>query len=225
MNKSNAISDKKLFLIIAVVFLITALFSATISYASNSSSDHDDHTETTRIQASAIAFSPVDVRVDAPIVPVSSPDMEEKYSDFPLKSRTSATEDELNGALEGTPMEGMAGAFLNAQERYGVNATALLALAIHESAWGRSGFARNRNNLFGFQAYTHNPGAARRFDTVDEGIDVVTDFIESQYLTEGGKHYRGGTLRDMNPIYSADASWMSKVALLWANLENGRYLD
>ena len=222
MNRSNAI-DKRVFLLISVVFLLTVLFSATNSYASNPSSDTVAESALVPVRNTNITFIPEEIQVEEPGSPVSEPSMELSYTDMTLLSRTSATEEELNQALAGTGMEGQAGIYLKAQDDYGINASALLAIAIQESGWGRSSFARTRNNYFGFQAYTGNPQAARRFSSPEEGLDTVAAFLQKAYLDESGKYYRGGTLRDINPIYSSDKDWKHSVALIWKNLESGAY--
>lgn len=44
-----------------------------------------------------------------------------------------------------------------AEELHGTNALYLLAHAIHESNWGKSKIARDKNNLFGIGANDGNP--------------------------------------------------------------------
>jgi len=61
-------------------------------------------------------------------------------------------------------------AFFKAQGVYGINAALELCFANHESAYGKSYFALDRNNFFGISAYDGNTSAAKRYDSVDEGV-------------------------------------------------------
>ena len=64
--------------------------------------------------------------------------------------------------------------FYYAEQEYGINGVVLASLAIHESGWGTSKIALNKNNLFGYQAYDNSPYASsKQFDSYSEGIDLV----------------------------------------------------
>ncbi|WP_350343914.1 glucosaminidase domain-containing protein [Proteinivorax tanatarense] len=132
-----------------------------------------------------------------------------------LTKRSAITAFEIdNYILKGSALEGLGEAFIQAEIDHGVNAFFLLALAVHESGWGRSDIARDKNNLFGFGAYDKNPYKyARSFSTKEEGIDVVASHISNQYLTEGGRFYSGGfTLKHVNRRYASDLNWHVKIA-------------
>ncbi len=53
--------------------------------------------------------------------------------------------------------DGVAEAFIRAQNEFGVSALGLLAIGCLESAWGTSRIARNKHNLFGWGAVDSNP--------------------------------------------------------------------
>ncbi len=67
-----------------------------------------------------------------------------------------------------------------------------LAEAILESGWGRSNFAQNRHNWYGYEAYFQRPDAARTFASDEEGIRVALEAMASQYFSPGGAYYAGG---------------------------------
>ena len=65
--------------------------------------------------------------------------------------------------------------FYYAEKQYNINGIFLAAVAIHESNWGTSKIAINKNNLFGYGASDSNPyNNAKDFDTYAEGIDLVS---------------------------------------------------
>lgn len=77
--------------------------------------------------------------------------------------------------------------FYYAEQEYGINGVFLASLAIHESGWGTSSIALNKNNLFGYQAYDASPYAsAKQFDTYAEGIDLVARVLIKYYLNSNG---------------------------------------
>ena len=62
--------------------------------------------------------------------------------------------------------------FYNIEQKYDINGIFLAAIAIHESGWGTSTIAKNKNNLFGYGAVDSNPyGGAYSFSSYNEGID------------------------------------------------------
>jgi len=75
----------------------------------------------------------------------------------------------------------LAPAFAAAQEEYGIDAVFLAAIAALESGWGL--YPINETNLFGFGNMS--------FETREAGVDHVAGFLRREYLTEGGRYYRG----------------------------------
>ena len=132
-----------------------------------------------------------------------------------LRTPSSVTAYELDQyILKETALEGLGAAFVQAELDHGVNALFLLSLGVHESNWGRSDIARDKNNLFGFGAYDKSPYAsAVSFATKHQGINHVAKYLSDTYLSEDGKHYCGGfTLKDINKKYSTDEKWSTKIA-------------
>lgn len=77
-------------------------------------------------------------------------------SDLTIPSNISAKEAEK--MLENYPkLHGLGAAFVKAEKEKGVNALYMLGLACLESNYGRSNFAVERNNLYGWCAYDSNP--------------------------------------------------------------------
>lgn len=119
---------------------------------------------------------------------------------------------EIEQKLKGTALEGLAGAFKQAEKKYGVNAVFLIGLAIHESDFGNSRLAREKNNLFGFKAYDRSPyQSAQRFGSLSEGIDKVAAYLANNYLHKDGKYYNGLSIRDIGKKYATDPKWAQGI--------------
>jgi len=92
----------------------------------------------------------------------------------------------------------LAGAFVAAEEEYGVSAVLLSSIAALESGWGRSCFAEN--NIFGF--------GAKSFPSKEACIDYVASFIRTHYLTPGGKYFHGYEIEDIGICWNpCNAQW------------------
>ena len=115
--------------------------------------------------------------------------------------------------LSGSALAGLGASFMRAEATYHVNARYFVAHAILESGWGSSSLAQFKHNLFGFGANDRNPyGDAMSFPSFDACIQFVAQFIQSNYLTPGGRFYHGPTLRGMNVDYASDPNWAEKIA-------------
>ena len=137
-----------------------------------------------------------------------------------LLTPSAITAYELNQFLQGTAMQGLGEAFVNAELQTGVNAMFLTSLAIHESAWGNSRIARDKNNMFGYGAYDRSPyESAVHFGSKQEGIIFVANKLKQNYLLQSGKFHSGSTLPGVNVRYSTDQGWSSKIASTMNQIE------
>jgi len=119
----------------------------------------------------------------------------------------------LDQFLSGSALAGLGASFIRAEATYHVSARYFVAHAILESGWGTSDLAQYKHNLFGFGANDRNPyGDAMSFPSFDACIQYVAQFIQSNYLTPGGRFYHGPTLRGMNVDYASDPNWAEKIA-------------
>jgi len=143
----------------------------------------------------------------------------ETMNDY-VRSRSGLTVDEINVLLENTMIKGHGAYFLVAERIFQVNAWFLLSVSVHETGWWKSNYAINRNNLFGWKAYTHNPDFAQRFDSPGECILYVAERISKLYLQEDGKYYKGGTVAAIGHYYATDKKWSQKVVNRRKELEN-----
>ena len=131
--------------------------------------------------------------------------------DIDLRTKSNLTESDLEKAFKNTGMAGLGKYFVQAEKEYGVNALYLAALGAHESAWGTSDFAKERNNLFGWQSYDSNLNATKYFETKGDGVLVVAKSLSKNYLTEGGCYFNGYTMKDVSKKYASDKEHSTKI--------------
>lgn len=118
------------------------------------------------------------------------------------------TEEELRNGLHGN-LKNYAGEFLECEEQYGINAAALASIAALESGWGESYMATEKNNFFG---WTDASGGYATFDSAEDCISHVANFLSENYLSEDGTYYSGGTrTSDIAENYSPTEDWPSAV--------------
>lgn len=113
--------------------------------------------------------------------------------------------------------------FYYAEKQYGVNGVFLAAIAIHESAWGSSSIAKDKNNLFGYGAYDRSPyESSYEFSDYSESIDLLARVMVKYYLNPAGTkiydgnvatgtYYNGPTLAGVNVRYATDKNWANGV--------------
>ena len=113
--------------------------------------------------------------------------------------------------------------FYNAEQKYKINGVFLASIGIHESAWGTSSIAKDKNNLFGYMAYDRDPyNSAKSFETYEDTINTVAEALSLNYLhTKGtkvsedliarGTYYNGTTAKAVNVRYATDKGWSDKV--------------
>jgi len=113
--------------------------------------------------------------------------------------------------------------FYYIEKQYNINGVFIAALGIHESAWGTSHIANDKNNLFGYGANDEDPYQnAYDFSGYKEGIDLVSRMLVKHYLHEDGEEvyegeiasgsfYHGKTLTAINVCYATDKHWAVAV--------------
>lgn len=129
-----------------------------------------------------------------------------------VRITSGATEYHLKKALLGTSLHSLAGAFVQAEREYGVNAYFLASIVALESGWGDSPRANNgSNNLTGYAVYSdHSEGTY--FSSKEECIMETARLLKEDYLTSGGKYFSDGySSYHINIKYSADTNWCNKV--------------
>lgn len=113
--------------------------------------------------------------------------------------------------------------FYYIEKQYNINGIFVAAVGIHESAWGTSQIAIQKNNLFGYGAYDSNPlNGAYQFNNYAESIDLIARVFVKYYLNPSktniyggekaeGTYYNGKTLSAVNKKYATDKNWSEAV--------------
>lgn len=96
--------------------------------------------------------------------------------------------------------------FIAAEQKHGVNAVFLAAVAALESGWGKICF--RENNIFGWNG--------KSFSSKSECIDFVAEKLAEHYLCEEGKYYNGKTVAGVNVCYNGNSFWEEKIADIMA---------
>jgi LysM repeat protein len=107
-------------------------------------------------------------------------------------------------------------AFVDAENKYDLNSVFIVAHAAIESAWGTSFFAKERNNLFGFNAVDSDPDLASSYASQRISILDYADFLNRNYLHEGQIFFNGATPHGIFVRYSSshDAEAVSVVSIM-----------
>jgi LysM repeat protein len=107
-------------------------------------------------------------------------------------------------------------AFVDAENGYDLNSIFIVAHAAIESAWGTSTFARQRNNLFGFNAVDSDPDLASSYASQRISILDYADFLNRHYLHPGQNFFNGATPHGIFVFYSTshDAEATSVVSIM-----------
>jgi hypothetical protein len=105
----------------------------------------------------------------------------------------------------------LAKTFLEAEEKFKINACFLASVSALESGWGRYHFIEN--NIFGFGRKT--------FESKEECILFVAEYLRKNYLNEDGKYFRGGTISAIGKIWCPDdGTWVRLVTGIYGGLAN-----
>lgn len=113
--------------------------------------------------------------------------------------------------------------FYYIEKQYNINGIFVAAVGIHESSWGTSKIAIQKNNLFGYGANDSNPyNGAYEFNNYAESIDLIARVFTKYYLNPKGtsifggekaigSYYNGTTLSSVNMKYATDKNWANAV--------------
>ena len=129
-------------------------------------------------------------------------------------------------AAELSKIKGLGNDLKEAESKYKINALLILSMAIHESDYGMSIYAQERNNLFGLNAVDSDEDQADWFATPNEAIDgLATFYLNLNYippyekLADGkilGNYANGAVLGNkalgFNVKYASDPYWGQKIA-------------
>ncbi len=132
----------------------------------------------------------------------------------PQEEKTSAelctacgwTEEQLAHALQGN-LSQYAAVFLDAERTYHVNAVFLASVAAHESGWGKSKLAIERNNLFGIKS----GDSYKRFSSKEACILYAAEYLSVNYLSPDGRYFHGYEVKDVCVRYCGSDNWTRQI--------------
>lgn len=144
------------------------------------------------------------------------------YQYLSLRSKASYTAEDINIYFDNnTPTDSVlrntGEYFIKAQSKYGVNASAMIGVAMNESAKGTSNVAKTKNNIFGINAVDNNPNGANYFNSIEDCIDTfATEYMTNGYLNPKSWKYYSGHLGNKslgcNVKYASDPYWGEKAS-------------
>jgi len=115
--------------------------------------------------------------------------------------------------VNGTDLAGVGQAIYDAEQNTNINGLFMLSHMAVESNWGKSEFAKTRNNFWGLGAYTTDPNHAFTFKSTKDCLDYYTNLLSTDYLKENGKWYGGGTtVHDVFVHYSTSDTPANEIA-------------
>jgi len=133
-----------------------------------------------------------------PFPKVSKP---HKYLDV-SKSKFSGNPKFLDTFLGNGVLKGKGAQFYKAQQKYGVDATFLIAIAKLESGTGTSNLAKKNYNFAGMRGRN----GWLKFSSVDAGIDAMARNIKKNYFDDGLT-----TVSAIHKRYASNKNWSKEV--------------
>ncbi|WP_461365068.1 glucosaminidase domain-containing protein [Candidatus Darwinibacter acetoxidans] len=122
---------------------------------------------------------------------------------MPLDTPSGYSAARFERVFAGTALAGIGEALVAAEEEIGVNGVVLAGIIIHESGWGTSRLARERNNLAGLGAYDGREYAySMTFGSRENCIMFLARLLRD----------KPGTLEQVGRWYASDPRWAAKVA-------------
>ena len=132
------------------------------------------------------------------------------------------TYEEMTEILKDTQLVEVSKAFVDAEQKYKVNAIFLAGIAALESHWGDSDRAITQNNLMGMNV-TSDDAAGNTYDTPYDCIMDTARQLDTYYLTENAKYYKGLSVGDVNFFYCVKSSWTNSVTEIGHELMDKYY--
>ena len=137
------------------------------------------------------------------------------FNSYDITQVSGLTEEELRAVLNSKKqyqgLEELAGAFIDAEQKYGVNAFALVAIPALESGWNTSNRAKNGHNNIVGMAVEEDSDKGSVYSSKYECIMDLARQLKTYYLTPGGNCYNGVSTSEVNKKYCASSDWYKKI--------------
>lgn len=127
-----------------------------------------------------------------------------------LLTKSNLTKDKAKKILKGTALEDCSDYFIECEEKYGVNAIGIMAIAVHESAWGTSRRAQEDHNLTGYGVYSDSAKGINA-PSKEENLLMTAKLLKEQYLDSSGSYHEGTSLMSINEHYCTSGDWAINV--------------
>jgi hypothetical protein len=119
---------------------------------------------------------------------------------------------------KGTGLEGVD--FLYVEQKTGLDAVFLMAVAAHESAWGTNYWAKNYNNIMSLGITSADPDRTK-YASKTLNVLITAQWLLRGYLTVGAPYYKGGlTQWEIGQTYASDGSWARGVTAMITSIES-----
>lgn len=138
------------------------------------------------------------------------------------RSKSSYSADDINKYFEtkapsDSVLKNTGKYFVKAQNKYGVNASYMIGIAMNESGRGTSKLAKEKNNIFGINAKDASPEDAKKFASIEVCIDeFAKEWMSNRYLNPKSTNYYGSNVGNKNlgnnVKYASDPFWGEKAA-------------
>lgn len=130
------------------------------------------------------------------------------YNPNNILEKSNITNEEAYVMLEGSALQTLSRAYVEAERVYGVNAIWLMALNSEESARGESSLAMSNNNLGGVKTRS---GEWAYFSDWGECLFYISNMIKTEYLTEDGLFFNGYSIYSINEKYCVGGNWSENI--------------
>lgn len=142
---------------------------------------------------------------------------------LPLRTKSLYTAEHFDAWLKNegystSVMHGNGKAFVESGKKYGMNPVVVYAMAGLESAYGTSFLAKDRYNLFGWNAFDSNPGEATSYEGVSKAVNDHMSLNLKGYMNiddwRFGNYSVGNKGAGANRMYASDPYWGMKIGAL-----------
>ena len=149
-----------------------------------------------------------------------------KYGNYNQKATDlyKGTAEDLNKHLKGV-LAGKGQKLLELQEKYGVSAAMMAAIANSESTYGTSPAARNKNNVAGIMSASSNYSELATFSSVDACLESLAKNLRNNYINQGRVtvsqiHEKYCPIGASNDPTNLNVNWGRSVATLTDKYNN-----
>lgn len=132
------------------------------------------------------------------------------YNPYNITEKSNITETAMYKLTAGTKLETVVDVLLEGEDRYNINAVAVLAIICLESSYGTSNRAINNNNLTGYAVYSDSSDG-KHFESWTDCIEETYKLLAKEYLSENGKYYCGKSIWNVNVYYSTPTNWSEQI--------------